>query len=442
MVTVSLLFLFSSCDMSLKTDTPYSLSQISEAVISSQPNISAMQPLFPDDDYFNEYLSNIYQLNADDIKDGAIYYTDGMLADEIAVLLLKDNSNIRDIEAALTSYKENRQSVFLGYAPKQADILERSIITSQGDYVALLICENSQKAESVFKACFSSNLPEIREDIKLALPESEENSSSGDPDNQEDIKLALPESMENSSSGDPDNQEDIKLALPESVENSSNGDLDNQEDVYDSDAILKAWRSGDKTSLSSKNLSILDACSEIINAIISEDMSDYEKELTIHDWIIDHTDYDEEANSNSPDAKPDPDNDNPYGAIIKNKAICSGYSSTFQLFMDLLDIECITVNGSTTNGDEHAWNMVQIDGNWYCVDVTWDDPTGIEQSASEKHEYFNVTNQFMRETNHVWNESTTPIADSEKLYNLRFKTTKKTSLNDPFYISFRIFDQI
>jgi transglutaminase/protease-like cytokinesis protein 3 len=189
------------------------------------------------------------------------------------------------------------------------------------------------------------------------------------------------------------------------------------EDEYDPASIVKAWRSGDATGLTRKNRSILDACAEIIGAVITDGMSDYDKELAIHDWIIDWADYDVETMSNSPDAKPDPNNDNPYGTIYSKKAICSGYTSTFQLFMDLLGVECITVHGFyTRTGGEHAWNMVRIDGEWYCVDVTWNDPIGVLLTPALKHLYFNVTSQFMRDTGHEWDEGTTPVADAGKLY--------------------------
>jgi len=146
-------------------------------------------------------------------------------------------------------------------------------------------------------------------------------------------------------------------------------------------------------------------------------MSDYEKELALHDWIINQVSYDEEAINNSPNAKPDPNNDNPYGVIFSKKAICYGYTRTFQLFMDLVGIECITVEGEyAISGEIHAWNMVRIAGEWYCVDVTWNDPIGNNIRASDRHQYFNVTSQFMRETMHQWDESTTPVADAGKLY--------------------------
>ena len=139
-------------------------------------------------------------------------------------------------------------------------------------------------------------------------------------------------------------------------------------------------------------------------------MTDYEKELAIHDWIVTWTDYDVEASNNSPTAKPDPDNDNPYGLFFSKKSICSGYSSTFQLFMDMLGVECITVKGHARDMEtDHAWNMVRLDGDWYCVDVTWDDPIGAPPGYLS-HEYFNVTSQYLRDTRHLWEPGSVPEA--------------------------------
>ena len=186
---------------------------------------------------------------------------------------------------------------------------------------------------------------------------------------------------------------------------------------YDPDAILKAWRSGEELNLSAKNQYILSTCKDIITSIIRDDMSDYDKELAIHDWIIDWAEYDPEALSNSPKAKPDPDNDNPYGLLFSKKAICSGFTSTFQLFMDMLNIRCISVHGfSGSEREEHAWNMVVINSNWYCVDVTWDSPNGVIFTRDVRHTYFNVSSDFMKRTSHYWDEALTPAADSDKLY--------------------------
>jgi transglutaminase/protease-like cytokinesis protein 3 len=81
--------------------------------------------------------------------------------------------------------------------------------------------------------------------------------------------------------------------------------------------------------------------------------------------------------------------------------------------MDMLGIECITVRGTSLNGEEeHMWNMVRLDdGEWYCVDVTWNDT--LSETAVE-HKYFNVTSDFMSANDHQWNTLRVPAATSEK----------------------------
>jgi transglutaminase/protease-like cytokinesis protein 3 len=179
---------------------------------------------------------------------------------------------------------------------------------------------------------------------------------------------------------------------------------------------LAAWNGGDSSSLSAKNKKILEACTTVIDTLILEIMTEYEKEMAIHDWMISWADYDMEAASNAPDARPDPDNDNPYGLLFRKKAICRGYTVTFQLFMDMIGIECITVEGTSRDGGEpHAWNMVRLDGEWYCVDVTWDDPVGSGRvDAATSHRYFNVTSQHLRDRDHQWDESLAPEATATK----------------------------
>ena len=178
---------------------------------------------------------------------------------------------------------------------------------------------------------------------------------------------------------------------------------------YDHQRLADAWEAGDWSGLAEKDRAILDKCKEVIDALITDNMSLYDKELAIHDWMIAWADYDRAELDNHDHSQADPDNDNPYGLLVGRKGICLGYTYTFRLFMDLLDIECTVVHGASHGGaDEHAWNMVRLDGEWYCVDVTWDDPitsSPFPLPDTTTHMYFNVTSDFLRRHDHQWDET-------------------------------------
>lgn len=61
-----------------------------------------------------------------------------------------------------------------------------------------------------------------------------------------------------------------------------------------------------------------------------------------------------------------------YGALMNGKAVCQGYAYAFKLLCDRAQIPCWIVTG-TYGSEPHAWNYVWLDGNYYLVDVTWDD---------------------------------------------------------------------
>jgi hypothetical protein len=84
----------------------------------------------------------------------------------------------------------------------------------------------------------------------------------------------------------------------------------------------------------------------------------------IHDYIVKNTDFTETgANTNSA-----------YGVFIDGAAQCEGYAFAFSLLAKKLGIPCITVAGTSKDGETHAWNKVYAGGNWYNIDTTWDDP--------------------------------------------------------------------
>lgn len=142
---------------------------------------------------------------------------------------------------------------------------------------------------------------------------------------------------------------------------------------------------------------------EIIASIIKPEMPDYQKEALIHDYIVNNTAYDHKnlVNKTVPS-----ESYSVYGVLVKNQAVCEGYAGAFKTLLNLAGIECMIVTGSGKQ-ELHAWNIVKIQGNYYNVDVTWDDPVTDNGDQILKHEYFNVTDELLRK-DHQWDESKYP----------------------------------
>jgi len=193
---------------------------------------------------------------------------------------------------------------------------------------------------------------------------------------------------------------------------------ENNDEIYSGEVapeivrVVEAYKTGDTQKLQDlKELFVLDKAKEIINLVIKDGMTDYEKELAIHDYIVKNTHYDLDELDEQKDV--DPDSFSAFGLLKNGKSVCLGYTRTFQLFMDILDIECLTIHSSAYGGEEHAWNMVKLDGEWYHVDVTWDDPIP-DQKSNISHSFFNVTTKHMKRTEHEWDESKFPKATATK----------------------------
>lgn len=96
----------------------------------------------------------------------------------------------------------------------------------------------------------------------------------------------------------------------------------------------------------------------------------YDRIRQVHDYLIDNTVYDSDTDSDMSHGI--------YGALVNNLAVCDGYAKAFKYILDNIGISCVEVCGVAQNSngetENHAWNDVLIDGVWYAVDVTWDDP--------------------------------------------------------------------
>ena len=162
--------------------------------------------------------------------------------------------------------------------------------------------------------------------------------------------------------------------------------------------------------LSEIDQEICNTIQSVINVSIKEDMTDYEKVKKVHDFIINTCEYD--TSTDDPYQLPDV-SFRIEGVILKEVAVCMGYAETFELFMNLLDIENKFVVGDA-DGISHAWNMVKLDGKWYHVDTTWDDPTVDGGKQVLRYNYFLITDEQIS-ADHVWNRGDYPKCDSKDL---------------------------
>lgn len=108
-----------------------------------------------------------------------------------------------------------------------------------------------------------------------------------------------------------------------------------------------------------------DQMMQVAGAVQITGANRFEQLKSIHDWISKRVDYDTKfAYATS------------YYAtsvfLAPYITVCEGYAEAFKMLCDRVGIPCIVVVGDA--GDPHAWNYVKMeDGNWYAVDVTWDD---------------------------------------------------------------------
>lgn len=142
---------------------------------------------------------------------------------------------------------------------------------------------------------------------------------------------------------------------------------------------------------------------EIIQKVIKPGMTDLQKERALHDYIVLNTSYDY-ANYQSNTIPRE--SYTAYGVLIQEVGVCQGYASAMQKLLTMAGIEArmVTGTGISKNGPEpHGWNKVKIDGQWYHLDATWDDPVP-DIPGTVSHKYFNLTNdQIIKD--HSWQDS-------------------------------------
>lgn len=163
---------------------------------------------------------------------------------------------------------------------------------------------------------------------------------------------------------------------------------------------------------SQKKQRLVDKAAKII-ASFGKSGSDSKTELNIHNYIVNNCSYENSGEENESSA---------YGALIDKKASCEGYSKAAKVLLDLAGIDCYVISGMSKNYsgelESHMWDIVNINSNFYHLDVTWDDPISLSKNKSNepRYMYFNVTDKEISKTHSDFHSVNPCIATAENYY--------------------------
>ena len=130
--------------------------------------------------------------------------------------------------------------------------------------------------------------------------------------------------------------------------------------------------------------------------------TDVQKALFVHDYICSNYGYDASLQS-----------DDMYSFFLTGRGTCQSYAAVYMAVMRECGIEAHFVASDTI---AHIWNYVKLDGEWYHVDLTWDDS---EEDVSRRH--FLCSDTEASDRGHKdWYSSINVACRSEKYFSYDF----------------------
>lgn len=160
--------------------------------------------------------------------------------------------------------------------------------------------------------------------------------------------------------------------------------------------------------------------------------SDKDLITNIYQYIEDNVKYDDEELRVTINGKQKHfDAHSAYGALVEHKALCSGISSAFLLLCRNFGLRAMTIDGISTyhtNEVDHAWNIVEYEGQFYHLDPTWD-ANLKEDLKVYSYSYFGLNDDEMS-LDHSWDLNLYPKCDGEKLSYFKSNNLIAQSLAD------------
>ena len=136
--------------------------------------------------------------------------------------------------------------------------------------------------------------------------------------------------------------------------------------LYTSDEILELQEFVDRT---------------IKELNINEDNVSVDDIKKIHDYLLGRISYDTDYEINHTEEI----SNNAYGAITTGLALCSGYTDTFNIFLDRLGIPNFKITTA-----KHVWTAIYFEDKWSHIDLTWDDD---EINKNNNHNFFMISTE-------------------------------------------------
>jgi len=126
--------------------------------------------------------------------------------------------------------------------------------------------------------------------------------------------------------------------------------------------------------------SVENIVTNVASECLTKCSTDYEKALWLNDWIVDHCTYDTTYSYCSAE-----------GALARGSGTCEAYHRAYVMLLNKVGISTGRITG---NG--HVWTAVKMNGEWYQVDTTWNDPGYTESNIDLRHLYFGLNDEIMK----------------------------------------------
>ncbi len=176
----------------------------------------------------------------------------------------------------------------------------------------------------------------------------------------------------------------------------------------------------------------IDACEKSADKLLegikgNDSLAEVEKALLLHDRIAELCEYDYENYLNGEIPQ---ESYNMYGTLVNQTAVCQGYAETYLYLLRQVGIDSYICESDALN---HAWNIVEIDGEEYHVDITWDDPTW-DITGRVEHDNFLRSSEGIYATGHEATDYiTTPVSTTYDDYFWQNSQAAFQLLDDEIY---------